>query len=138
MTTWTLPHRQTSVMLVAWYGMVPTRNRSCYAVECIAEETMIEAKDALMYQLYVDDLLRVADTTEDQEDQIQQMEALLANSGFKLKFFTCLGQLLCNEGSSNGKTMKVRALAVDTDDPEQRPAYIVKTCEDEGEQLIHE
>ena len=95
------------VMLVAWYGMVPTRNRSCYAVECIAEETMIEAKDALMYQLYVDDLLRVADTTEDQEDQIQQMEALLANSGFKLKFFTCLGQLLCNEGSSNGKTMKV-------------------------------
>ena len=87
--------------------MVPTRNRSCYAIECIAEETMIEAKDALMYQLYVDDLLRVADTTEDQEDQIQQMEALLANSGFKLKFFTCLGQLLCNEGSSNGKTMKV-------------------------------
>lgn len=54
-------------------------------------ETMINAKDTLMYQRYVHDLLSGDDTAEDQEDQIELVEALLANRGFKLKFITCLG-----------------------------------------------
>ena len=52
---------------------------------------MINAKDALMYQCYVDDLLSGDDTAEDQEDQIELVEALLANSGCELKFITHLG-----------------------------------------------
>ena len=60
-------------------------------------ETMINAKDALMYQRYVHDLLSGDDTAEDQEDQIELVESLLASNRFKLKFITCCYHGRCQE-----------------------------------------
>ena len=76
------------VMLVAWYGVVPTGNQAGYAIEVIADsasESELEAKTVLLEQRYVDDLFAGADTPETRDTQVTQVNDLLSKGGFKLK-----------------------------------------------------
>ena len=98
------------VMLVAWYGVVPTGNQACYAIETIANaapQDADDAKDALLYHRYVDDILSGADDEEGREAQIAQVQELLGTGGFKLKFVARSGTPPCDKASANGIDMKV-------------------------------
>ena len=97
-------------MCVAWYGVVPTGNQAGYAIELLVKELGDDyplTEDILLLKRYVDDILAGADTEEERNDQINQVQEILAKAGFKLKFVALSGHSPCEKASSDGSTMKV-------------------------------
>ena len=98
------------VMLVAWYGVVPTGNQAGYSIERLANEageSFKSAKPTLLNDRFVDDLATGARSKEARDAQVQQCSDLLASGGFSLKFVAKSGENPCEKASSNGESLKM-------------------------------
>ena len=98
------------VMVRAWYGVVSTGNQAGYALDKLAEEGKDKfpaAKHCLTKDRYVDDILSGADTEEERNNQISQVQDLLSTAGFSLKYVVLSGMKPDIKASSDGETVKL-------------------------------
>ena len=98
------------VMVVAWYGVVPTGNQAGFAIEEIAYGAppgFDIAKAALLNDRFVDDLAPGQHSVELREEQISKCKELLGTAGFSLKFVAKSGEPPCSKASSNGVSLKM-------------------------------
>ena len=98
------------VMLVAWYGVVPTGNQAGFAIEDLATNARPGfdiAKEPLMKDRFVDDLAPGQDSEELRELQISKCRQLLGTGGFSLKFVARSGESPCQKASADGHTLKM-------------------------------
>jgi hypothetical protein len=98
------------VMVVAWYGVVPTGNQAGFAIEEVAYSAPPEfqiAKDALLKDRFVDDLAPGQLSDELRDEQISKCRELLGTAGFSLKFVAKSGEPPCSKASSDGVSLKM-------------------------------
>ena len=98
------------VMLVAWYGVVPTGNQAGFAVEDIAINAPPRfeiARAPLLNDRFVDDLAPGQMSEELRENQISLCKELLGTAGFSLKFVARSGSPPCSKASSDGVSLKM-------------------------------
>ena len=98
------------VMLVAWYGVVPTGNQAVYSIEVTAASApprFDPAKAPLLKDRFVDDLAPGANSEKLREQQIELCRELLGTSGFSLKFVARSGHPPCEKASADGTSLKM-------------------------------
>ena len=98
------------VMVTAWYGMVPTGNQAGEAINMLIEENKSQhpmALAPLATARYVDDINSGADTSEEREAQIKDVQAVLAKGGFRLKYVVRSGEKPCKKASTDGTSLKL-------------------------------
>ena len=83
------------VMVVAWYGVSPSSNQALFAIEELARLFKTDCPDAyiiLTELTYVDDIMGGADSIDERERQISQVEHVLSSGGFSLKYIVRSGE----------------------------------------------
>ena len=63
--------------------------------------------NSLTKDRYVDDILSGADSQEERDEQISQVQDLLSTAGFSLKYVVLSGRKPDTKASSDGKTVKL-------------------------------
>ena len=97
-------------MTVAWYGVSPTGNQSAEALEQLTQAHKEEYPlpvEIVRKDLYVDDTWTGHNDQSIANKQLEEMQSVLANGGFKLKYVVKSGQAPCKESSSNGEDLKI-------------------------------
>ena len=98
------------VMLVAWYGVVPTGNQAGVGIVRIADDAGPEfalAVPSLKDDRFVDDVGSGTMSSDSREEQIKQCRELLGRGGFSLKFVAKSGEKPCDKASSDGQTIRL-------------------------------
>lgn len=100
----------TYVLVRAWYGVRSTGNQSGEALESLASTNAEEfplASDVLLTDRYVDDLLSGANSKEIRDQQVAEIQSVLKQGGFKLKYVAVSGESPHEEASGDGETLKI-------------------------------
>ena len=101
---------QVYLMKRAWYGVVPTGNQASRGITMLAANNPVGydlGVIALLFDRYVDDINSGADTKEAREEMIRQVEEILAQGGFKLKFVARSGEAPCEKAAPDGVNVKL-------------------------------
>lgn len=114
------------VMTRAWYGVTPSGNQGGRAVEVLVETNESDfplAKAPLTESRFVDDCWPGADTEEERERQISDVENVLAKGGFSLKYVVKSREPPSDAASSDGRTVKLLGYRYETESDLVSPGF---------------
>ena len=114
------------VMVVAWYGVTSTGNQSGYALEELAKllkHKYPSAYSTLINDRYVDDVLSGANTKEEMDKQILDVQKVLEAGGFETKFIVKAGHEPDESATHDKESVKVLGYKWSTEEDFLGPGF---------------